>query len=129
VARLGEKTSPLGAFLDSVVDRYSDFLIFGGLLAHYAAKGALGLTLLILVIICGMFMTSYARARAEGMIPRCDVGLLERPERILLLAAGSLFDLMLLFLIVLAVGVHVTALHRILFTIRNVKKQQETGDS
>jgi len=88
LARAGEKATRFGAFTDSVVDRYSDFFIFGGILAYFAAKGEPASTVLVLVILCGTFLVSYVRARAELDIPGCAVGLMERSERIILLAAG-----------------------------------------
>ena len=118
VARAGNKPSKTGGFIDSVVDRYSDFLIFGGLLAHFAAAGNFGRVILVLVILCGAFMVSYVRARAELVIAKCDVGLLERAERIIILAAGSLFGLLDAALWILAVFTHATAFYRIFFTLR-----------
>ena len=118
VARAGGRTSPLGAFTDSVADRYSDFLVFAGLLAHFASNGDLGTTLLVLAVILGAFMVSYVRARAELVIPKCDVGLMERPERIILLAAGSLFGFLEIALWALAVLTHLTAFHRIVHTVK-----------
>ncbi len=122
VARAGENATQLGGFLDSVIDRYSDFLIFGGVLAHFAQKGAFAMTVLVLFIICGAFMVSYVRARAELVIPKCDVGLLERPERIIILAAGSLFNLLEPALWLLAILTHITAGHRIFYTHRSFRK-------
>ena len=118
VARAGGRVSALGAFIDSVVDRYSDFLVFTGLLAHYASNGDLGRTLLVLAVVLGAFMVSYVRARAELTIPKCDVGLMERPERIVLLAAGSLFGFLEIALWALAVLTHLTAFHRIYHTVK-----------
>ncbi len=119
VARAGDKTSEWGGVFDSVIDRYSDFLILGGILAYFSKKGDFGMTLLILIIICGTFLISYVRARAELAIPECAVGIMERPERILLLCAGSIFGFFYTALWILAVTTHVTALHRIFHT-RNV---------
>jgi phosphatidylglycerophosphate synthase len=122
VARAGGQDSAMGAFTDSVVDRYSDGIIFGGLLAHFAALGDLTESILLLVIIVGAFQVSYVRARAELVIPRCDVGLMERPERLLLLAAGSLFGFLEAALWLLAVLTHLTVLYRIYFTITSGRK-------
>lgn len=115
VARAGQQVSPFGGITDSVVDRYSDFVIFGGILAHFAARGNFSMTLLTAAILCGAFMISYVRARAELVIPKCEVGLMERPERIIVLAAGSLFGLFEAALWFLAVATHLTALHRIFY--------------
>ncbi len=121
VARAGNQTSEWGGVFDSVVDRYSDFLILGGILAYFSKQGDFGMTLLLLIIICGTFLVSYVRARAELAIPECAVGIMERPERILLLAAGSIFGFFHAALWLLAIATHVTALHRIFHT-RNVLK-------
>ena len=121
VARVSNTVSKIGAFTDSVVDRYSDFIIFGGILAFFAKEGNLGGTLLVLLIVCGSFLTSYIRARAELVIPSCDVGLMERPERIIILAVGSMINFFSLALWILAVGTHLTAVHRIWYTYKNNK--------
>jgi len=107
VARAGGRESPVGAFIDSVVDRYSDFLVFGGVLAHFAVAGDLGRTLLVLAVILGAFQVSYVRARAE-----------ERPERIVLIAAGSISGFLDAALWVLALLTHLTAFHRIYHTVK-----------
>jgi len=125
VARLRGAPSGFGGFLDSVVDRYSDFLIFGGVLTYFARKGDLLMTLVSAVVLCGAFMVSYARARAETVIPKCAVGLMERPERIIVLAAGSLFGLLTEAVWFLAITTHITALHRIFFTREALKASQE----
>jgi CDP-diacylglycerol--glycerol-3-phosphate 3-phosphatidyltransferase len=129
VARAGGGGSALGAFIDSVADRYSDFLIFCGLLAHFAAKGDLARTLLVLAVVLGAFMVSYVRARAELVIPKCDVGLMERPERIILLAAGSLFGFLEAALWVLAVLTHLTAFYRIYHTVRTDRASSPSASS
>ncbi len=122
VARAGENVSKIGSFFDSVIDRYSDFLIFGGVLAYFAKNGEPGMTMLVLVILCGAFMVSYVRARAELIVPKCDVGLLERPERIVILAAGSIFNFLEVALWILAVFTHLTAIFRIYYTYRSSQK-------
>ncbi len=122
VARAGGRASHIGAFIDSVVDRYSDFLVFGGILAHFAVSGDLWRTLLVLAVILGAFQVSYIRARAELVIPKCDVGLMERAERIILLAAGSLSGFLDAALWVLALLTHLTAFYRIHYTIKTDRK-------
>jgi len=116
VARAGNIVSKLGAFTDSVVDRYSDFIIFSGVLAWYARAGDVGGTFLVLIIITGAFLVSYVRARAELVIDKCAVGFMERPERIIILAAGSLFNFFTFALWFLAIATHLTALYRIYYT-------------
>lgn len=88
VARRTEGGSRRGAFLDSVVDRYADALAYLGLAVFYAAGWVLWVVLAVLV---GGFMVSYTRARAEGLGTDCTVGLLQRPERYVILGFGSIF--------------------------------------
>ncbi len=128
VARLTGKASKIGAFTDSVVDRYSDFLMFGGVLCMYAGKGDMTGMVLCLFIISGSFMVSYVRARAELVIPLCSVGLMERPERIILLAAASLFGFLKPALWALAVLTHATAFYRIYYTWRNGRSIDKKAD-
>ncbi len=117
LARSTEKVTKFGAFLDSTVDRYSDFFIFGGLAIFYAHQSQNFLLLLCMGTIAGAFVTSYSKARAENLIPQCNVGIFERPERIIIFAAGSVFwPLMPLALSILFIGTNATAVHRILYT-------------
>jgi CDP-diacylglycerol--glycerol-3-phosphate 3-phosphatidyltransferase len=81
VARLGNSGSKFGAFLDSTVDRFSDFAIFAGIAVYYAWRGNVTLNLLAMVCIANAFAISYTRARAETLIPRCRVGYWQRGER------------------------------------------------
>jgi CDP-diacylglycerol--glycerol-3-phosphate 3-phosphatidyltransferase len=122
VARAGNHESKAGGFVDSVVDRYSDFFIFGGVLAFFGRTGDFEGVILVLAIIFGAFMVSYVRARAELVIPKCDVGLLERPERIIILAAGSIFSFFEAALWILAVFTHVTACYRIYYTLKHAHR-------
>jgi CDP-diacylglycerol--glycerol-3-phosphate 3-phosphatidyltransferase len=121
VARLRGRESKRGAFLDSTMDRYSDMLLYMGLLVLYARLNQTPHMLLVWVAAFGSFMTSYARARAESLIPRCSVGLLERPERIVLLILGALCNRMAAVLWVIAVLSNVTALQRILYAYIELK--------
>ncbi len=125
LARLSGRTSRFGAFLDSTVDRYSDLLIFGGLLLHFAKESQGGWVVICLGIILGSFVTSYAKARAENLIEHCSVGVFERAERILTLALGSLLPILLpLALWVLVIGTNVTALHRIFYTRKTLSQEK-----
>ncbi len=129
VARAGGRSSSIGAFIDSVVDRYSDFVVFSGILAHFAAAGDLLRTLLVLAVVLGSVLVSYVRARAELVIPKCDVGLMERPERIIVLAAGSLFGFIDAALWALALLTHFTALYRIYHTVKTDREALRSAPS
>ncbi len=117
LARLSKTASPFGAFLDSTVDRYSDFFIFGGLVLFFARQNQSLWLLISLGIVAGTFVTSYAKSRAETLFGSCPVGALERAERILILVLGSLiWPLMPLCLWILLIGTNGTAIQRILYT-------------
>ncbi|MFH1800986.1 MAG: CDP-alcohol phosphatidyltransferase family protein [Candidatus Omnitrophota bacterium] len=117
LARSTGKASPFGAFLDSTVDRYSDFFVLAGLATHFARAGEPFWFFVTLGIILGSFAVSYTKARAENFIKNCGVGFFGRSERIVLLIVGTLITpLLKLVLLVLVVGTHVTAIQRILHT-------------
>lgn len=116
VARVSRSVTPFGAFYDSVIDRYSDIILLQGLMVWYARQGRLGYVVLVGVVFMGAVMTSYARARAESLIPKCKVGFMERPERIVLLIIGGLANRMEAALWVLAVLGNWTVINRIYFT-------------
>jgi CDP-diacylglycerol--glycerol-3-phosphate 3-phosphatidyltransferase len=122
VARARGRGTHFGAFLDSTMDRYSDMLLYMGLLILYARLDRTGLMVLVWVAAFGSFMTSYARARAESLIPRCPVGLMERPERIVLVIAGAFFNKMVAVLWIIAVLSNVTAIQRIVYTYVELKR-------
>ena len=123
VARITESETPFGAFFDSVMDRYSDLIIYLGLIIWYGREDRMTYVALVGVIIMGSILTSYTRARAESLIPNCKVGFLERPERIVLLIIGS-FYYMDPILWVTAILANWTVVHRILYT-----RAQITGRS
>ena len=123
LARGANKVSKFGAFIDSVVDRYSDMLIFGSLAIFFARAADVNHVLLVLVVITGAFLTSYTKVRAESLIKRCDVGMVGRAERIIIIVIGGLFDVIVPALWILAFITHLTALDRIYYTW----KQTEGG--
>jgi CDP-diacylglycerol--glycerol-3-phosphate 3-phosphatidyltransferase len=116
VARKQGRVSIFGAFFDSVVDRYSDMILYMGLLVYYAMIGRFFYVVLAAVAMAGSFMVSYARARAESLIPACKVGFMERPERLVLLIIGGAFNRMAPVLWLIAVLSTVTVIHRIIYT-------------
>jgi len=122
VARLRGRESTFGAYLDSTMDRYSDMVLYMGLLVLYARVDRTPLMVLCWVAAFGSFMTSYARARAESLVPRCPVGMLERPERIVLIVAGALTNHMIAVLWVIAVLANLTAVQRVVFTLRELRR-------
>lgn len=125
VARSANKVTRFGAFLDSVMDRYSDLILLTGLLVHYARIERFSYIVLTAVVMTGTVLVSYSRARAENLIPKCKVGFMERPERIVLLIIGALFDRMAPVLWVMAVLSNLTVVHRIVNTWKESRKLAE----
>ena len=122
VARLRGRETRFGAYLDSTMDRYSDGLLYLGLMILYARLDETLLMVLVWVAAFGGFMTSYARARAESLIPRCTVGLMERPERVVLLILGALLNQMVAVLWIMAVLSNITAIQRVIYTYVELKR-------
>ncbi len=121
LARTQNKETPFGAFLDSTFDRYSDMLALFGILGHAFATQNASLFWWTAASVVGSFMVSYTRARAECIIDRCDVGLMERPERMVVLFLFSLADSVLTGVILIAVFANITAVQRILHTREKTK--------
>ena len=94
VARATSQVTRFGGFFDSVLDRYSDLALYIGLLVYYASINRFFYIVLTAIVMMGSVMISYTRARAENAIPKCKVGFLERPERVVLIIIGALFDRM-----------------------------------
>ncbi|MGD0974044.1 MAG: CDP-alcohol phosphatidyltransferase family protein [Candidatus Korobacteraceae bacterium] len=116
VARATNQVTEFGGFFDSVVDRYSDVALFFGLLVYYARGHRFFYVVMVAFVMTSSVMVSYTRARAECMIEKCKVGFMERPERIVLIIIGALFNRMAPVLWVLAVLSTITVIHRIRYT-------------
>jgi phosphatidylglycerophosphate synthase len=125
VARETNQVTRFGGFFDSVLDRYSDLGLLVGLLVYYGSINRPSYVVLTSVVMTASVMISYARTRAENIIPTCKVGFLERPERIVLLIIGALFDRMAPVLWVIAVLGNLTVIHRMIFTYQESKRLEE----
>jgi len=127
VARRSNESSSRGAFLDSVIDRYAEFVVWTGLMVFYGSGWRVWM---VLLAVLGGMMVSYARARAEGLGVGCEIGWLQRPERFVLLGFGSIFSsigdhlmggdhvLLTATVTVLAVLSNITAVQRIVHVSR-----------
>lgn len=124
VARASNQVTRFGGFFDSVVDRYSDASLFFGLLVYYARGNRFFYVVLTALGMISAIMVSYARARAESLIGTCRVGFMERPERLVLLIIGALFNVMAPVLWVIAVLSTITVIHRVVFTWQRTKEME-----
>lgn len=125
VARRTNQVTVFGSFFDSVIDRYSDVVLFFGLLVYYGRINRFRYVVLVAFVMVTSLMVSYTRARAEALIGQCKVGFMERPERIVLILLGALFNhwgAMAPVLWVLAVLSTITVIHRIQYTYQYTKQ-------
>lgn len=141
VARAKKVESSAGALLDSVIDRYAEAAIFLGLAVYFFSynRNIYGF-ILTFASMTGSFLVSYARARAEGLDIQCNVGLMQRAERMILLAAGLIFHnslqkwspiiendlLLIVVLAVLSFTSHYTAIYRLIFAYRKLATITDT---
>ena len=125
VARATDQVTRFGGFFDSVLDRYSDLALLMGLLVYYSNIGRNFYVVLTAIVMTGSVMISYTRARAENAIPKCKVGFLERPERIVLIIIGALFDKMAPVLWVIAVLSNWTVIQRMTYTYYEAKHLED----
>lgn len=121
LARLTNRVTKFGAFLDSTTDRWAEAFVYGGLIWWFMEQGLRVELMLTYAAIIGSLMVSYTRARAEGLGVDCKVGLFTRFERIAVLGLGLLFNQMYIALILLAVLSNFTAIQRIV----HVNKQMQ----
>src|SRR3954464_12069581 len=119
VARATGQVTQFGGFFDSVMDRYSDVALYFGLLVYYARANRFFYLVLVAIVMVSALMVSYTRARGESLSGSCKGGFMERPERIVLVILGALFErwgTMAPALWVLAVISTMTVIHRIKYT-------------
>lgn len=132
LARKTKKMSPFGALLDSTIDRYSELAVYMGLIAFFDSTY---ISLLIILAIAGSLLTSYARARAEGLGLDCKIGLIQRPERITFISTAAIlgapvdgifdthFILMKIALLAIAILSNFTVIQRVMY-VRNELKSE-----
>ena len=100
IARSTNKNTRFGAFFDSAIDRYSEFVMFFGIAAHFVLIKDFLTSIVILFALCGSIMVSYCRARAESLGFNAAVGIMQRPERIVLLGFAALIHIVALKIII-----------------------------
>jgi len=130
VARRTNQVTVFGAFFDSVIDRYSDVVLFFGLIVYYARANHFWYVWLAAFAMSMSLMVSYSRARAETLSCRCRGGFMERPERIVLIILGALFNhwgVMAPVLWVLAVLSTLTVSNRLTYTYMHTKGMAPQG--
>jgi CDP-diacylglycerol---glycerol-3-phosphate 3-phosphatidyltransferase len=142
LARALGQNRKFGAFLDSVLDRYTELIIYLGIWCYFYRQGTTAplISLTMLLILFGSLMVSYTRARAEGLGVRCLVGMFQRGERIVMLGFAGLVNpvvnlfsgppdgqptkdiVLVVVLLILAAGTNLTALWRFLHVLNNLRR-------
>ena len=125
VARETNQVTRFGGFFDSVLDRYSDLGLLMGLLVYYANINRPFYVVLTAIVMTASVMISYTRARSENTIPKCKVGFMERPERIVLFMIGAFFNRIPAVLWVIAIIGNVTVIQRMTFTYQEAKRLED----
>jgi len=119
-----DSSSTFGAFLDSVIDRYAELAIYGGLLVYFALHGVWIGVILAYLAAAGSILVSYTRARAQALGIETKIGFLTRLERYLVLVPALVFNIPLIGLWILAIFSNFTALQRIMDVYRKMNSQK-----
>jgi CDP-diacylglycerol--glycerol-3-phosphate 3-phosphatidyltransferase len=128
MARLRGEPTKFGAFVDSVTDRYSELIIFLGLLIHYLQTSDRIACALVFLAAAGSVLVSYIKARAESLGYSCEVGILTRAERYIVLAPLLVFNLPLIAIAIIAVLANFTAFQRIIH-IRSISRLERKNSN
>ena len=136
VARRSNRSSTFGAFLDSTLDRLADGALLGGLAVFYAVNPVHHSVLMVVVCIAGIigsFLTSYTRARAEALGLDAKVGILQRPERVVLLSVPQAFFglalngwVLAIIIVLLTITAWITVVQRVVFVHRQTTPRTES---
>jgi CDP-diacylglycerol--glycerol-3-phosphate 3-phosphatidyltransferase len=112
---MGHKSSTFGALLDSTLDRYSEIFVAFGITVFFVRNGWVMTSAILFFALAGSLMVSYVRARAEGLGETCKVGLMQRPERVLAIAAGGIIGVKTLAVVmwIIAFLTHFTVAERL----------------
>jgi phosphatidylglycerophosphate synthase len=131
VARKNNLESDFGAFLDSTVDRYSEFVVFLGIFIHYLRMENWFFVFVTLFALFGSGMVSYVRARAEGLGVRCAVGFFDRTLRVTVIVVGALLGRFIFgyFLLLLAALTQFTVMQRIIHVRKELSQEERRNNA
>jgi CDP-diacylglycerol---glycerol-3-phosphate 3-phosphatidyltransferase len=132
LARLTQKSTPFGAFLDSTLDRVSEGLVLAAVAYFLAIQGGQRASIdaaLVVMALLGSILVSYTRARAESLGVECKSGIMTRPERIILVAIGLFFNVLPYVIYIMLALTVFTVIQRVVHTYRELGKKREQGGS
>lgn len=121
LARLAQKITPFGSFLDSTLDRASEGAILVAVAYLFARQGHPVDVVFVMIALLGSLLVSYTRARAEALGLECKVGLMSRPERVVLIAIGLFFNVLPYVIYILAALTTLTVAQRVIHTYRELR--------
>jgi CDP-diacylglycerol--glycerol-3-phosphate 3-phosphatidyltransferase len=126
VARKTNNISKFGALLDSTLDRTSEFLFLAGTTYFFIQKGLYPTAIAAGNAACFSFLVSYVRARAEGLGFTCDVGFMQREERVALLGISGVLHTTLFILVIwlIALASLITVVQRLLYIWKEEREQR-----
>lgn len=127
LARLAKKVTPFGAFLDSTLDRVSEGVMLAAIAYLLAIQGRSIDVALVVLALLGSVLVSYTRARAESLGLECKVGLMSRPERVILIALGLFFNVLSYVIYIMLALTAFTVIQRVVHTYRQLGRQKERG--
>jgi CDP-diacylglycerol--glycerol-3-phosphate 3-phosphatidyltransferase len=122
LARSTQKATPFGAFLDSTLDRVSEGAVLAAIAYLLALRGSALDAALVVVALLGSLLVSYTRARAESLGLECKVGLMSRPERVILIAIGLFFNVLAYVVYIMVALTVFTVVQRVVHTYRQLNK-------
>jgi CDP-diacylglycerol---glycerol-3-phosphate 3-phosphatidyltransferase len=122
LARLAKMVTSFGAFFDSTLDRLSEGVMLAAIAYRFAVQGRSVDVALVVLALLGSLLVSYTRARAESLGAECKVGIMSRPERIILIALGLFFSVLLPYAIYILVALTAfTVVQRVVHTYRELR--------
>ena len=127
LARLAKKTTPFGAFLDSTLDRVSEGVVLAAIAYLLAVQGHSIDVALVVLALLGSVLVSYTRARAESLGLECKVGLMSRPERVILIALGLFFGVLPYVIYIMLALTAFTVIQRVVHTYRQLGQREQGG--
>ncbi|MCE5253647.1 MAG: CDP-alcohol phosphatidyltransferase family protein [Actinomycetia bacterium] len=125
LARMAQKVTRFGAFLDSTLDRVSEGVVLAAIAYLLAAEGHAIDAALVVLALMGAMLVSYTRARAESLGVECKVGIMSRPERVILIALGLFFDVLPYVIYIMLALTVVTVIQRVVHTYRQLGRQEQ----
>jgi CDP-diacylglycerol---glycerol-3-phosphate 3-phosphatidyltransferase len=129
LARMANLSTPFGAFFDSTLDRISEGFVLAAIGYVFAKQGHSVDAALATLALLGSLMVSYTRARAESLGLECKVGIMSRPERIILVAIGLFFNVLPYVIYIMLALTAFTVVQRVVHTYRELGRKRKQGGS